>query len=55
MNYTDADGDLTVELDESGGLIRLKAVATFDDPVDLTPDSARELAHQLLRMAEEIG
>ncbi len=55
MTYTDADGDLTLELDASAGLLRLKAVATFDDPVDLTPDAARELARQLLQMAEEIG
>lgn len=54
MTYTDAEGDLTLELDESDGLLRLKAVATFDDPVDLTADAARELAHQLLRMAEEL-
>jgi hypothetical protein len=55
MNYTDADGDLTLEIDESDGVIRLKAVAAFDDPVDLSPDSARELAQQLLRFADEIG
>lgn len=52
--YTDAGGDLTLELDENEGLLRLKAVATFDDPVDLTPEAARELAQQLLRMAEEL-
>jgi hypothetical protein len=55
MTYTDADGDLTLGMDESAGLIRLKAVATFDDPVELTPDAARELAQQLLRLADEIG
>jgi hypothetical protein len=55
MNYVDANGDLTLELDESNGTLRLKAVATFDDPVDLTPDAARDLAQQLLRMADELG
>ncbi|MDB6168069.1 MAG: hypothetical protein JWM88_933 [Verrucomicrobia bacterium] len=55
MNYIDADGDLTLEADEQNGVLRLKAVATFDDPVDLTPDAARELAQQLLRLADEIG
>ena len=52
--YTDAGGDLTLELDEAEGLLRLKAVATFDDPVDLTPEAARELEQQLLRMAEAL-
>lgn len=55
MNYTDANGDLTLALDAADEVIRLRAVATFDDAVELTPDAARELAHQLLRMADEIG
>jgi hypothetical protein len=55
MNYVDAEGDIVLEADEQNGLIRLKAVATFDDPVDLTPDEARDLAQQLLRLADEVG
>ena len=54
MNAPDAPGDLTLELDEAAGVIRLKAVATFDDPVELSPDAARELAQHLLRLADEI-
>jgi len=34
MNYTDANGDLTLECDPSADVIRLKAVATFGDPVE---------------------
>ena len=54
MTYMDANGDLTLECDPSAEVIRLKAVATFDDPVELTADAARELAQQLLRLADEI-
>lgn len=54
MNYTDANGDVTLELDQSTEVIRLKAAATFGDPVELTPDAARELAQQLLRLADVI-
>jgi hypothetical protein len=54
MNYRDANGDLTLERDASADVIRLKAVATFGDPVELSADAARELAQQLLRLADEI-
>ncbi|MDB6093140.1 MAG: hypothetical protein JWM32_702 [Verrucomicrobia bacterium] len=53
MKYIDADGDLTLELDTASEVIRLKCVSTFDSPVELTADAARELAQQLLRMADE--
>ena len=55
MKYVDADGHLTLEADPANDLIRLKAVATFDDPVELTPDAARELAQRLLQLADELG
>ena len=55
QTYSDADGDLTLEIDASADCLRLKAVAVFDSPVELTPDAARELASQLLRLADEIG
>jgi hypothetical protein len=54
MNYRDSNGELTLERDESADVIRLRAVATFDEPVELTADDARELAQQLLRLADEI-
>ena len=54
MNLPDHHGDLTLEVDESAGLIRLKAVASFGDPVELSPDSARELAQQLILLADDL-
>jgi hypothetical protein len=54
MNLSDHHGDLTIEVDESAGVIRLKAAATFGDPVELTPDSARELAQQLIMLADDL-
>ena len=54
MNLSDHHGDLTLDVDESAGVIRLKAVASFGDPVELSPDSARELAQQLLLLADDL-
>ncbi len=48
------DGDLTLELDPAESVIRLKALAAFDDPVELSCADARELAMQLLELAERI-
>ncbi len=50
-----ADGDLTIELDASDEVIRLKAISTFDDPVNLSAADARELAQHLLELAEQLG
>ena len=54
MNLPDYHGDLTLDVDESAGVIRLKAAASFGDPVELTPDAARELAQQLLMLADDL-
>ncbi|MDB6126951.1 MAG: hypothetical protein JWM35_847 [Verrucomicrobia bacterium] len=54
MNHPDANADVQIETDFANDVIRLKAVATFDEPVELTADEARELAQQLLRMADEL-
>lgn len=54
MNLPDYHGDLTLDVDESAGVIRLKAAASFGDPVELTPDAARELAQQLIMLAEDL-
>ena len=54
MTPDDAMEGLTLALDKSAGIIRLKAVATFDAPVELSPDAARALARELLRLADEL-
>ena len=54
MNPPDAHAEVQLETDFANDVIRLKAVATFDEAVELTPDQARELAQQLLRMADEL-
>ena len=54
MNYLELNGDLTLETDAANEVLRLKAVATFDAPVELTADAARELAQELLRLADEL-
>jgi hypothetical protein len=53
-SYRSAEGDVTLEIDRADEVIRLKAVATFDAPVELTADAARELAHKLIEFAELI-
>ena len=50
-----ADGEVELSVDEAEGVLRLKAVATFDDPVELTADGARELAQRLLELADQVG
>lgn len=52
--YQNAEGDLMLAVNEDDSIILLKAVATFSDPVELTPDEARELANQLLAIAERL-
>lgn len=54
MNLPDYHGDLTLDVDESAGVIRLKAAASFGDPVELTPEAARELAEQLIMLADDL-
>ena len=53
MNSPDFE-HVMLEIDPSGGVIRLKAVATFDDPVELSADAARELGQSLIRLADEL-
>ena len=53
MNSPDAD-DVTLELDQTNGVIRLKAAATFGEPVELSADAARELGQSLIRLADEL-
>ena len=54
MTPNDHEGDVTLEMDQSAGVIRLKAAASFGDPVELSADAARELAQQLLQLADEL-
>jgi hypothetical protein len=53
MNPSDFD-DMTLEVEPAAGVIRLKAAASFGDPVELSPDAARELAQALIRLADEL-
>ena len=53
MNSTDAD-DVTLEMDRANGVIRLRAAASFDDPVELSADAARELGRRLVELADEL-
>ena len=53
MNSSDPD-DVTLEMDQSNGVIRLKAAASFGDPVELSADAARELGQSLIRLADEL-
>ncbi|ACB75755.1 hypothetical protein [Opitutus terrae] len=57
MNLDDlmAEGELALSVDGDDGVIRLKARATFDEPVELSADAARELAQRLIELADEIG
>ena len=52
--YQDADGDVMLGVTDDGSAILLKVFATFGDPVELTPEAARELANQLLAIAERL-
>ena len=53
MNSPDFE-NVTVEIDQSDAVIRLKAAATFGDPVELSADAARELGQTLIRLADEL-
>jgi hypothetical protein len=53
MSSPDA-GDVTLEKDQASGVIRLKAAASFGDPVELSADAARELGQALIRLADEL-
>jgi hypothetical protein len=46
--------DVSLTVNQAEGVLRLKAVGTFDEPVELTPGQARELAHRLLEIADEL-
>jgi hypothetical protein len=52
--YEILDGDVSLSVNEDDAVILLKASATFGDPVELSPEAARELAAQLLAMAERL-
>jgi hypothetical protein len=49
-----SSGSLELTLDPNDGVIRLKASATFDEPVELGAEAARDLAHRLLELVDEI-
>ena len=53
MNSPDAD-NVTLEMDQANGVIRLKVAATFGDPVELSADAARELGRRLIELADEV-
>lgn len=53
MNSADSD-NVTLAVDQANGVIRLKAAATFGDPVELSADAARELGQTLIRLADEL-
>ena len=53
MNTPDSD-EVTLAVDQANGVIRLKAAATFGDPVELSADAARELGQSLIRLADEL-
>jgi hypothetical protein len=55
IEFPSVDGELTLEVNGREDVIRLRAVGSFDDPVDLSAAEARELARQLLELAERIG
>jgi hypothetical protein len=55
IEFPSVDGDLTLEVNAQEDVIRLRAVGSFDDPVELSAADARELAQQLLELAERIG
>jgi hypothetical protein len=52
--YEILDGDVSLSVNEDDAVILLKAAATFGDPVELSPEAARELAAQLLAMADRL-
>lgn len=52
-DFTWAD-DVSLVVDQAEGVLRLKAVGTFDDPIELTAGQVRELAHRLLEIADQL-
>lgn len=54
MKSSHPEEDVTLLKDQAAGVIQLKAAGTFGDPVELSPDAARELAQQLIRLADEL-
>jgi hypothetical protein len=46
--------DVSLTINQAEGVLCLKAVGTFDEPVELTPGQVRELAHRLLEIADEL-
>jgi hypothetical protein len=52
--YQILDGDVSLSVNESDAVILLKAAASFGDPVELSAEAARELAAQLLAMADRL-
>jgi hypothetical protein len=52
--YEILDGAVSLSVNEDDAVILLKAAATFGDPVELSPDAAREVAAQLLAMADRL-
>jgi hypothetical protein len=48
---TEIVGDVRAWRD--GGSVQLKAVTSFGDPVDLSDEEARRVAHRLLELADE--
>ncbi len=49
-----ARGELVVAANAVDGVIQLKTAATFDEPVELTGDEARELAARLIALADAL-
>ncbi len=49
-----ANEELSVGLDPEHAVVRLRAVASFDEPLELGAEAARELALRLLELADEI-
>ncbi len=49
-----ARNEVSLAVDRENALLRLKAVATFDESVELTADAARELAARLTELADEL-
>jgi hypothetical protein len=54
MSSIEHDGELTLDKDVAAGVLRLKAAASFGDPIELSADSARELARRLIELADEL-
>ena len=55
MQPTDSsDEGISLSADKAEGVVRLKVVGTFDEPLELTPEQARELAHRLTELADAL-